>query len=175
MPSTQMSSSGRDSSGKEKVGKKLEDSVGDKLDFSESRIKDCSKDPCSSGWMTCSSYLSGSSGPIRSRQESKVVESGSCCSSSKSTNGVIVNRGAFDEEHTDDDAAKEDTENKDDGGGFEGAFEDSIEVKFVRGVRKQLGSLFSLEEEARKSSECSDKREGAMGRRVCRLGNPAKI
>ena len=40
MLSAQMSSSGRDSSGKEKVGKKLDDSVGDKLDLSDSNSKE---------------------------------------------------------------------------------------------------------------------------------------
>ena len=87
---------------------------------------------------------------------------------------MIVKRGALEEEHTDEDDAKEETENRDDGGGFKVAFEDSTDAKFVRGVRKQVGSLFSLEEDARKSSACSDKSDCVMGRRVCKPVNPVK-
>ena len=106
------------------------------------------------------------------RQVSKVVESGSCCSSSMSTNGVIVNRGALEEEHTDDEAAKEVTENKDVAESLDGTLVVSADKEFVRGVRKQLGSLFSSDEDARKSSAGTDKREGAIGRKVWKLENP---
>ena len=49
MLSLTISSSGRESSGKENVGKKLDVSEGEKLFFSDSRIGDCSKEFCSIG------------------------------------------------------------------------------------------------------------------------------
>ena len=102
--------------------------------------------------MTWSSYLSESKGPMRSKQESKVVESGSCCSSSRSTNGVIVKRGALKEEPPADDDAKEDTENSVDSEGFDDALEDSTEERFVIDGRKHVESVFSSEEDVWKSS-----------------------
>ena len=136
--STPMSSSGRESSGKEKVGKKLEVSVGERLDFPDSKIAGGSSKVCPIGLILSSSYLLVSRGPIRSRQESKVVESGSCGSSSRFTSGVIVNNGAL--EHTVEDSAKDDTEKEEDN--LVEVLVDS-EERFVSGVRKQFGSGFS--------------------------------
>ena len=87
----------------------------------------------------------------------------------------MVKRGALEEEPAADDDAREETENSVDSEDFDNALEDSTEERLVMDGRKQVESVFSSEEDVRKSSVWSDNSDWEIGRKVCNPENPENM